>query len=184
MHKWKNRFLAFILATVLAFSAVPSALASEITVFNTSNLAEENIQIAFEGSNIIFKDFPDRDDFKYVMLSLYGTDGRTYLKDVYSTDSDIKMSVSSVEDGMYHIQIYKSQSEYSTYWSYMYGEKGIKVTVQNGIVTYVESPVYEHNKKMYNSNVTNKVLFDCYLEPSVGIESEDKNIVKLAKSIV
>ena len=184
MRKCRTGFLTFMLAMIFVLNVVPSALAAETTVFNTSNATEENIHIVFEGSTIIFKDFPNHEDFNYVMLSLYGEDNKTYLKESYSTNSDIAMSVNGMADGKYWIQIYKAPEQYTTYWSYMYQKKGLQILVQNGMVTYVESPVYEHNRKMYNSNVINEALFECYVKPSSGIESDDKNIIKLAKSIV
>ncbi len=184
MNKWKVRFLAFMMAIVLAFTTVPSASATEATTYISSNMTEEKIEIAFQGSNIIFKDFPDREDFNYVMLSLYGADNKTYLQGTYSTASDITMSTSGITDGTYWIQIYKAPEQYTTYWSYMYQKKGLQIVVQNGMVTCVASPVFEHNKSLYESNLSSKAALEYYLQPSYGVESEDKAIIKLAKSIV
>ena len=184
MYKWKNRFLAFMMAMVLTFTTVPSASATELEVYNTSNQIEENIQIIFEGSNIIFKDFPDSGDFNYVMISLRAEEGGDYLKEYYSTDSDITVSVTGLEDGIYYIQMYRAAERYTSYEGCMWGKNGVKLNVKNGIASYSASPVYAHNEKVYDSNMTDKAVFECYLKPSGGVESDEKKIIKLAKSIV
>ncbi len=171
------------LGLVLAFSIAPISYANESETFNTSNLPEKNIKITFQGNTLIFESFPEGEEFNYIKLFLYSEDEKNYLEK-YVTPSNIIYPITGVPDGTYYIQIYRAPQKYSTYWSYMWKKTGIKITIQNGIVSYVDSPVLEHNKKLYESNFSDEVSLKYYLEASRRVESDNEAIIQLAQSIV
>lgn len=182
-HLIKIKIITLLL--LVATFTVTRVHAEDSNIFNTSNYSEENIAMTFRDSNIIFSSFPNREEFNYVIISLYGEDGAIYNDGDYSTQNDIIYSTSGISDGIYYIQIYKSPIRYGTsYWSYMYQKGGIKVEIKDGKVKPIESMTYNNNTTIYNGYNADKATIQYYLQPSYGVESDNTEIIKLAKSIV
>lgn len=177
-------FVIGIMIFVLGFIRPVTAFADTSATIELNHATENNLRISFENSDIIFEDFPDAEEFNYVMLSLYGEDGVVYQREYYSTEEAITYSVAGMEDGVYYIQIYRSAEYYSTYWSYLWKTEGIKIEIKGGEVTPLYSPVYKNNIALYETNLESRNVLEYYLQPSYGVESDDDAIQTLAAAIV
>ncbi len=181
----KIGLICVLLGMMLTFFNTSLSYADESVVFNTSNMAEGNIKIISQGNTLIFESFPKQEDFNYVILSLCGEDGECYLDDdVYSTVFPIIYPIIGISDGTYYIEIFHSSQENGVYRGMIAGKGGIKINIQNGIVSYVDSAVLENNKKIYENNLSSEEALKYYLKPSKGVESDNKKIIQLAKSII
>ncbi len=184
----KIGLICVLLGMMLTFFNTSLSYADESVVFNTSNMAEGNIRIVFQGNTLIFESFPKQDDFNYVMLSLYSEDEKYYFDEEvysYSTTSPIICPITGIPDGTYYIEIYHNSQEYGeVYRGLITRERGIKINIQNGIVSYVDSVALENNKKIYENNLSSEEALKYYLKPSKGVESDNEKIIQLAKSIV
>lgn len=65
----------------------------------------------------------------------------------------------------------------------MYGER-VGVLIQNGIASFVQSPVYDSNRRSYEQASASHTALGYYTQPSYWVESNASEIKALANRIV
>ena len=177
-----------IFLLVTTFTA-PKVYAENTVTISTSNYREENLTLQFNGSNIIISNLPSRNSFDYIMIRLYDENIANYndatSHDIWTTrQNEILYSTKDVSDGTYYIEIFYSSKQYSYYSAYIWGTGGIKVEIKGGKVTPIYAIPYKNNKSIYDGYSNDPITLQYYLQPSYGVESTNKTIINLAKSIV
>lgn len=176
-----KKYTGIIIFLLCIFFSFSYAKADE-RAFTTSFYEDNNITA--EISDMTLKlDFPDNGRFSFVMLYLYDGEGTKYNKDIISTDNTVYYDIGNVPEGTYYLEIYTNTERYGTYLSYMFGKNGIKLSISEASAEFVMAETYDHNVKLFQSRRSDNAALSYYLQPSYGIESDNKEIISLAKEI-
>ncbi|MCM1283494.1 MAG: Ig-like domain-containing protein [Roseburia sp.] len=179
-----TRILAALLCAMLSIGSVQTApqqvWAAEqqnaVTTYATNNQADEAFSFALENGKFVVQSVPYTEQYSYIWV-------------VFNDASQI-LPISSVvefplpsQDGTYYVDIYLGKERYATYKGVIFGEN-IGVTIQGGAASFVESPVYKRNLKVFQSGSTSATMRGYYTQPSHWVESDSPKIKALAKKIV
>lgn len=161
----------------------------ETFVYQSSNIKNENLSITVENNCLRFLEIPDRKEFNYLWLFIKEMkDGQviTKIDKTYSRQQLLNgnqtISLSSLSDGQYYVEIFGASEEYSTYKSYLHG-KGLQIEKLNQTAILVTPIVYAHNQSVHQLNRTDEHALRYYRSPSDDIQSNDLEITKLSKEI-
>lgn len=172
-----NRVFSLFLVIFLLFSSVEPIAAAE--TFITSNEPGQAISMTLEGTTVVFNSFPEEKDYKYVWIET----GEDFVDDsIYAISGPVRYSLPS-QDGTYYLQIAKGKERYGQFRGVIYG-KTLAVKIENGVADFVDSPVLENNETRYQKNSKSKTALGYYLQPSLWVESDSKEIKEAAKKIV
>lgn len=177
MKKLYNRIIPIILAFYLLFSIVEPAVAAE--TFTSSNEPGQVLDMSIEGNTLVFNSFPQEGNYNYIWVEI-GEDFDNGF--IYENSMPIHYFL-PYQDGIYYLQLARGMERYSTFHGYFFRKK-FAIKIENGIAEFVDSPVLENNENRYKKNSTSKTALRYYLQPSYWVESDSKEIEKIAEKIV
>lgn len=133
-------------------------------------------------------------DDKYIYIEgAYGLNNQKYVlynikekgqanplkKDVVSINNKDAFRIkirNDFKDGAYEFGVYTSTQRYSTFESFIYD---VPFFIEDGVLQFTVSPVYEHNKKLYH-DIGSKQDPQEYLSSAYGIDLENELLIKQA----
>ncbi|MDR0293117.1 MAG: S-layer homology domain-containing protein [Oscillospiraceae bacterium] len=183
----KKRLLPLILALALPFTLIPSVYAAlpdgGVSGAYRPSYAEPFTVIA-ETGQLIFDGLPEQAEYNYLWFWLLDEKGAKHAENTLSRSAANRtvFSTAGLRNGTYYVQLYTNSERYGTYTSYLW-DKDLPLRVAGGVAVFPLAPVYPHNEKIYSSKRTDRAALDYYLKPSQDIQSGDKEIAALAKTI-
>lgn len=100
--------------------------------------------------------------------------------ELLSTNKNI--SLDSLSDGNYYLEIFTAPNRYAQYSSYVY-DKNLKIVMLKNKATFSTPLAYSKNTSVYLSKRTDKYALLHYTKPSDDIQSDNPDIIKLSKEI-
>lgn len=178
----KNIIKVFILSISLLLPFSYAHADEKVLEFNSSYDDINNIHIETKGKSILI-DFPDEKRFERSSIRLINEAGEVHNKQWYDTYEPIAYGLDNLQEGIYYLEIYLFTEKDGMYWSYIFGESGIKVKLTKDNVEILVSEVYEKNLETFNSRKNDKLTLQYYLKPSYWVESDKEKIISLANEI-
>lgn len=180
--KIRKQLLAALLCAVLFMGGVQSSTrpvwaAGQSTWYATNNRMEDSFEFALEDGTLVINALPSADGNKYAMVRI-GDGEKLY----FPIDSPEAIALPE-EDGIYYVEIYLGKAEYGNYQGVIYDED-LGIEIKNGAASFVESPVYDNNRKMYEKASASDTALGHYTQPSHRVDSNASEIKALAKKIV
>ena len=180
---WTNSF-AMSRDTVVSSGTSSESLhyqdsyASEM-VLNYSGLSVGFVKIS--RNELIFDDITDA--YPYLMLELKrpGDEHECYKEIAKVREKTAKFGISRVQPGRYRLFLYHNDSEYGTFDSVIYGD--IELLIDRDAANIIKNPVYDKNCAIKSEEVLYDETFEYFLKPSDGIESDDPEIIQIARYI-
>jgi len=181
----KKRITGILLVLILAVTLFPVQIAASdpIATLRFTNNPKENITFILGNRHLTVANLPNTTAFKSIWVSVINESGDTVVEDLLSrrSDSTASMSLSSLSNGYYYVELYFSAGG-NRYNSYVYG-KEVKFHWSDGSGVFIASPAMEHNTKTYQSGRNDNAALAFYLTPTNYIQSENASIVELANEI-
>ncbi len=157
-------------------AAQQSAVQRAVQTFITNNQKDEAFRFSLEDGTLIINSVPSTGGYQYAMARIGENQATFPVSDQAKLDLPRR-------DGVYYVEIFVGKALYGTYQGVLYGEDlGIKI--KNGIASFVVSPVYENNRKLYKKGSTSDTARGYYTQPSHWVESDAAEIKALAEKIV
>lgn len=185
----KKRLTSLILAFALLLAIIPMAYAAlpdggATSVYMHTNCPKEPFSLVAEPGQLVFCDLSGAEDFTYLWFYLLDGKGAKHGECVLARSAGNKtaFSLKGIADGTYTVQIYTNSERYGTFYSYIWGGE-LPIRITGGTAVFPLSPVYPHNKTVYSEKRTDQTALDYYKKPEKGIQSEDAEIIALAKKI-
>ncbi len=149
----------------------------------TSLNIDSSISVTAQGRNLTVT-VPRRADFSYVKVGLLsartGTVVSGSMQKVIS--GSVSMSVSSVDDGLYYLQLWKSANGVVPA-EILTDRLGVMIRIVGGYAEVQKSAAYDNYSAYYSrKDVSVETLYD-YLKVSYLIQSEDSRIISRAQQI-
>lgn len=181
----RKRLLAVLLCAVLCVSGaqptVQSVWAAEQsaaeTTFATNNQEEDAFRFSLRDGAFLVESVPTAGGYQYIWVQIDG-EGEF----IFPVSSPEAVALPK-QDGVYHIQVYLGKQRYETFdGPCMYGER-VGVLIQNGMASFVKSPVYDSNRRLYEQTSASDTTLGYYTQPSHWVESNASEIKALADQI-
>ncbi|MDR2497022.1 MAG: tetratricopeptide repeat protein [Tannerellaceae bacterium] len=160
----------------------PPYVSKHTDVLQVSQYFDESIRLRTEGSNIIIEYLPDNDRWNYVMLSLFSATDRDFNKTVYPGRQTVVYPIGHMPDGYYYCELYTSNIRNSTFQSYIYG-KDLMIYKRKNSVVFLQSPVFDHNLRLYRANRSDRRALELYLQATEELPANEPGIIALANKI-
>ncbi|MCY6354372.1 rhomboid family intramembrane serine protease [Clostridium sp. ZS2-4] len=148
--------------------------------FRFGNYSENSIELLLKDNKLRINNIPNESDFKYVWVQFQNKDtGEVIEGDIekIKKDSYIQINLPKLSSGEYYIDLFSNNIATSTFNSFIY--KKIVLLKNGGELGIKMSPVYEHNKRVFEKKrVANEDLNVSRYYSANSIE-----IVHLAQSI-
>lgn len=182
----RKRLLAVLLCAFLCVSGAQSMLqpvwaaeqSAAETTFATNHQEEDAFRFSLRDGAFLVESVPAAGGYQYVWVQIDG-EGEF----IYPVSSPEAVALPR-QDGLYHIQVYLGKQRYDTFdGPCMYGER-VGVLIQNGIASFVQSPVYDSNRRSYEQASASHTALGYYTQPSYWVESNASEIKALANRIV
>lgn len=181
----RKRLLAVLLCAVLCVSgaqpmvqpvwAVEQSAAE--TTFATNNQEEDAFRFSLKDGAFLVESVPTAGGYQYIWVQIDG-EGEF----IFPVSSPEAVALPK-QDGVYHIQVYLGKQRYETFdGPCMYGER-VGVLIQNGMASFVKSPVYDSNRRLYEQASASDTALGYYTQPSHWVESNASEIKALANQI-
>jgi hypothetical protein len=181
----KKRLIGLILILLLALQLFPvTAISSDpINSFSLTNYKEENISFSLGKNRLTVTNLPDNTAFSSVWINIVNKSGLVQIKQTLNRDKNgsVSMSLSRLNDGYYYIELYFYLGN-SQYNSYIFGNE-LGFNWSNNTGSFVLSPAYEHNKKVFENGRSDEKALTYYLQQTSSIQSTNADIVKKAEEI-
>ena len=181
--KMKN-LIIIIFAFILALSSLPTfALASEGSLFQFTTYPGECFTMTFSGGELVLAALPVTDQFQTVVVRIISEDEEVKLEKLMNRQSDgtVTLPLPDLRDGYYFLELYLSSGG-NDFYSYAYGND-ICFHWRKGAGTFIESLTLAKNKSTFLAGRVDAAALTYYLTPTDIIQSDDENIVKLARTI-
>lgn len=149
---------------------------SAVQTFITNNQKAEAFRFSLENGKLIISSVPSSGGYQYVMARIGENQAVFPVSDQAELDLPRK-------DGVYYVDIFLGKERYGTYQGVLNGED-LGIEIKNGIASFVVSPVYENNRKLYKKGSTSVTARGYYTQPSHWVESDAAEIKALAEKIV
>jgi len=148
---------------------------------NYSERYPRNLRIA--GNKIRLERIPLTSKFNYIWLMLKDENREPVYSQTYkNTSGDINFTIDDVSDGRYSAEVFSAPEEYTSYKSIFHG-KDVEIILQNGKLSLVSYPYFEHNTNVLNNKRTDETALSYYRQPSYDIQSDNQEIINLAADI-
>ena len=160
----------------------PAGYNKEAVRLKVSHCILENI--IFEGREgaIIIENIPQTPDWNYVALSLKSAGEQELNEEVFPRNNPIVYSLKHLPDGYYFLNLYRSSRQNSEFTSYILGKDIVVYKLKNKI-RFMQSPVLDNNKSIYESWRTDAEALEYYLKPTNIFQSDNEAIITLAQRI-
>ena len=188
MKTSKKFLLALIIIASLIMTSSKAFCSEQVTInsFRDSNYKDMAIELNFSSNSLSIDKVPVSEDFNYIMVFLSNESTVENSKNIFSRSDVINKSAviytSSLPNGIYYLQLYRSSQQYSTYYSYYY-QKDIPILVTEGCPKLLISPVYDINVRIFETKRTDEQALDYYMTARDDIQSNNNTIIDLAKTI-
>lgn len=146
------------------------------------NLGDKNVEFTISENYIFIKNLPEWLKGKRILLFLKDIKGEDYCQEDYKYDKEIHYRISGVKNNTYYLNVYYESCKHNKYIGMYYG-MNICIRVQGKELVFIQSPILDYNKKFFSELNTSKEKIDTYLKPSKDIQSDDPDIIALAKVI-
>ena len=180
----RARFLiVFLLVFAIFLTLMPLQAAAGGSTLQFSYYPGESITLTLGGGALTVANLPNNGAFQKIWLSIRDGAGRTRIENSLIRDENgsVSMSLQALSAGDYYVEFYFSTGE-NKYVSYVFGTS-LRFRWQNGAGTFADSPVLEHNRRLYEGGRTDDTALAYYLLPTANIQSTNAAIVKLAAEI-
>lgn len=188
MYKPLRYLLSFILT--IALSAIPiiglcsSGFNSQL--YKSTNFIEKNLEVNLKNNNLSFKTIPDDSKFNFIWIIIKDQKASNIIDTIHSRDellsTNKNISLDSLSDGNYYLEIFTAPNRYAQYSSYVY-DKNLKIVMFKNKATFSTPLAYSKNTSVYLSKRTDKYALLHYTKPSDDIQSDNPDIIKLSKEI-
>lgn len=187
MYKSIKYLVAFSLAVTLNFSPILGFCNSEFnsSIYKSSHCIEESLELDLKNNNLSFKTIPNNPNFNFIWIII--KDKQTKIIDTIHSRSELlstnkNISLDSLSDGSYYLEIFTAYNRYDKYSSYIY-DKDLKIVVLDKKASFSKPLTYTRNKSVYLSKRTDEYALLYYTEPSDEIQSDNSDIIKLSQEI-
>ncbi|MDR2498615.1 MAG: hypothetical protein LBD28_04160 [Tannerellaceae bacterium] len=162
-----------------------SPFGSSLTVntLQVSFYPTESIRLRAVGTNIILDNLPRSSSWNYVMLSLKSATDRDFNVTTFPGHQTIAYSLAHMPDGYYYCQLFRAQSRETTFDGYITGKDLLVYKLGNSIA-FLQSPVLDHNNRIYGANRTDRQALDFYRQASSQLPANHPDIIALAQRII
>ena len=176
-------FVVLLLIFAISLTLIPLRAEAAGSTLQFSHYSRENFTLSLGGGTLTISNVPDTTPFQQIWLVVNDSTGRKRAETKYSRDAGASASVSlqGLAAGTYYAELYFHTGG-DKYMSYVYGTS-IRFSWQNGTGTFADSPVLEHNKRVYTAGRADDTALAAYLSPTAAIQSTNPAIVKLAEEI-
>lgn len=188
MPMFSKKILSFLLILFLSFSSSISFCEStfEPQKYKSTQLLEESLEINIENNNLFFTKIPKDSNFNFIWVKIKNGTNSSVVDNIYSKEDLLNnhksISVNNLPNGKYYIEIFNAPEHYTTYSSYIYDKK-LSITISDNTASFSTPIVYNRNESIIKSKRTDEYALLYYTEPSLDIQSDNPEIIKLSKEI-
>lgn len=152
-------------------------------MLETSHCSKTCIQISIKNESIIISNLPVSRSFDEIMLWVKDDSNIEYGKITIRRQPKIEFDLSTLNPGMFYFQLYRKTKLENQYSSYLYDQNIPIIIHKNRKIKFKISPVYQNNVDVVSKIRTDKPFLDDCLKPSSQNQSDNQEIISLAKTV-